>query len=103
MKGHKAMLDIVVRIVHLDSPVHGIAILQLMSPSITASSLHHITTPCLKDIPTAHEFPDAFPNDLPGMPLDRDVEFTIELQHGTTLVSRWSYKMTPNEHAKMKI
>jgi hypothetical protein len=33
----------------------------------------------LKDIPVACEFSDIFPEDLPGMPPDRDVEFTIEL------------------------
>jgi hypothetical protein len=37
------------------------------------------------------------------MPPDRDVEFTIELQPGTTLISRRSYKMTPKELAKLKI
>jgi hypothetical protein len=35
------------------------------------------------------EFLDVFPEDLPGMRLDRDVEFTIELQPGTAPISRW--------------
>jgi hypothetical protein len=51
----------------------------------------------------ACEFPNVFPEDLPGMPPDRDVEFTIELQAGTAPISRWSYKMTPNELAKLKV
>jgi hypothetical protein len=33
----------------------------------------------LEDIPVACEFSDVFPEDLPGMPPDQDVEFTIEL------------------------
>jgi hypothetical protein len=44
-----------------------------------------------------------FPKDLPGMPPDRDVEFTIELQSGTTPISRQPYKMTPKELVKLKV
>ena len=34
----------------------------------------------LADIPVVCEYPDVFPEDLPGMPPDRNVEFAIELQ-----------------------
>jgi hypothetical protein len=51
----------------------------------------------------ACEFPDVFPEDLLGMPLDQDVEFIIELQSGTTRISRRPYKMTPKELAKLKV
>jgi hypothetical protein len=47
-------------------------------------SVQHITIPSLEEIPVVREFPDVFPDDLPGMPLDRDVDFTIQLQHGMT-------------------
>jgi hypothetical protein len=50
-----------------------------------------------------HEFPNVFPEDLPGMPPDRDMEFTIELQPGTSLISRRPYKMTPKELAELKV
>ena len=33
----------------------------------------------LEDIPIVKEFPDVFPEELPGLPLDRDIEFSIEL------------------------
>jgi hypothetical protein len=49
------------------------------------------------------EFSDVFPEDLPSMLLDQDVEFTIELQPSTTPISRWLYKMTPNELAELKV
>jgi hypothetical protein len=39
------------------------------------------------------EFPDVFPEDLPGLPPERDVEFVIELKPGTTPISRRSYRM----------
>jgi hypothetical protein len=63
------------------------------------SSLHHLTAPNLEGIPFAREYPD----DLPGMPPDRDMEFTIELQPGTTPISRRPYKMTPKELAELKV
>jgi hypothetical protein len=47
----------------------------------------------------ACEFPDVFSKDLSGMPPDRDVEFIIELQPGTSAISRRPYKMTPKELA----
>jgi hypothetical protein len=37
------------------------------------------------------------------MPPDRDVEFTIELQPGTTPISRRPYKMTPKELVELKV
>jgi hypothetical protein len=99
MKEHKALLDTATRNVQLDSPVH----LQLSTHPITASSLHHLTAPSLEDIPAAREYPDVFPEDSPGMPPDRDVEFTIELQPGIALISRRPYKMTPNELIELKV
>jgi hypothetical protein len=51
----------------------------------------------------AREFPDVFSEDLPGMPSDRDVEFTIELQPYTVPISRQPYKMTPKELAELKV
>jgi hypothetical protein len=66
-------------------------------------SAHHTVTQNLEDIPVACEFRDVFPEDLPGMPPDRDVEFTIKLQPGTAPISRRAYKITPKELAELKI
>jgi hypothetical protein len=82
------VLDTTACIVQLDSPVHGITILQLSMHLVTVSSLHCLTAQSLKDIPVACEYPDVFPDDLPGMPPDRYVELTIDLQPGTTPISR---------------
>jgi hypothetical protein len=64
---------------------------------------HHTVTQNLEDIPVVCEFPDVFLQDLLGMPLDRDIEFTIELWPGTAPISRRPYMMTPKELAEMKI
>jgi hypothetical protein len=44
-----------------------------------------------------------FPDDLFGMPPDRDVEFTSELQLVTAPISRRPYKITPKELAELKV
>jgi hypothetical protein len=103
MKRCKAVLDIAARTVHLESPTHGSVVLKL-PPSISiASALHHTVTHNLEDIPIACEFPDVFPEDLPGTPPDWDVEFIIELQPGTAPISRRPCKMTPKELAELKV
>jgi hypothetical protein len=58
--------------------------------------------PKIQDIPVVCEFPDVFPEDLPGLPPERDVEFVIELKLGTAPISRRSYQMPPNELAELK-
>jgi hypothetical protein len=56
----------------------------------------------IQDIPVMCEFPDVFPEDFPGLPPERDVEFVIELKLGTAPISRRSYRMPPNELAELK-
>jgi hypothetical protein len=43
-----------------------------------------------------------FPEDLPGMPLDRDIEFIIDLVPGTVPISKRPYQMLANELAELK-
>jgi hypothetical protein len=57
----------------------------------------------IADIPIVCEFHDVFPNDLLGLPPDRDVEFKIELLPSTAPISRRPYRMPPNELAELKV
>ena len=41
----------------------------------------------LDNVPVVCEFPDVFPKSLPGLPLDREMEFGIKLFPGSPLVS----------------
>jgi hypothetical protein len=56
----------------------------------------------LEEIPVVCDYPDVFPDDLSGMPPDRDIEFVIELQPGTTPISKRAYCMPPKELAELK-
>jgi hypothetical protein len=79
MKLHRAVLDIAGRLVHLDSPVYGKVILYLPAVSRIKASLHHVVELKLEHIHAIRKFLDVFPDDLPGMPLERAIEFNIEL------------------------
>jgi hypothetical protein len=79
MKRHKAVLDIAGRLIHLDSPVYGKITLQLPVISRIKASLHHVAELKLEDIHIIWDFLDIFPDDLPGMPPEREIEFKIEL------------------------
>jgi hypothetical protein len=103
MKGHKVQLDTVSCTVHLHSPANGVVVLQLAPSAAKHSSIHHTAAQNLEDICVAREFPDVFPNDLLGMPPDRFMEFTIDIQLGTTPIFRHPYKMTPMELAELKV
>jgi hypothetical protein len=54
------------------------------------------------DVPVVNGFPDVFPKELPGMPLDRDIKFMIELKPGTTPIYNTPYKMATPELAELK-
>ena len=48
------------------------------------------------------EFPDVFPEELPGLPPEREVDMSIEIVQGTTPISRAPYCMAPIELKESK-
>ena len=78
--------------------------MSLLVPSnpVLPIATHAKASPALTPIPMVCEFPDVFPKDLPGLPPDREVEFSIELEPGTAPISRRPYHMAPRELAEMK-
>jgi hypothetical protein len=56
----------------------------------------------LEDIRVVQEYPDVFLEELPGMPLDRDIEFVIELLPGTPPISKRPYRMSVKELVELK-
>nr|GEU55145.1 putative reverse transcriptase domain-containing protein [Tanacetum cinerariifolium] len=55
----------------------------------------------LEDIHVVKEFPDIFPEDLPGLPPVHQVEFQIDLIPGTSPVARAPYRLAPSEMQKL--
>lgn len=56
----------------------------------------------LEQVLVASEYPDVFPEELPGLPPDRDIEFNIELVLGTRPISIPPYRMAPAELKEFK-
>ncbi|KAL8119334.1 hypothetical protein AgCh_016744 [Apium graveolens] len=54
-------------------------------------------SPSIEDIPVVNEFPDVFPDELPGLPPDQKIEFEINLAPGKEPVSKAPYRMAPAE------
>nr|GEV36327.1 putative reverse transcriptase domain-containing protein [Tanacetum cinerariifolium] len=51
----------------------------------------------LKDVPVFWDYPEVFPEDLPGLPPARPVEFQIDLILGVAPVARAPYRLAPSE------
>jgi hypothetical protein len=103
MTQYHVSIDIPSHMVEIGSPGNEPTLLYLPPPKSFNSCTYATSGVKLEDIPVVCEYPDVFPDDLPGMPPDRDIEFIIELQPGTAPISKKSYRMPPNELAELKI
>jgi hypothetical protein len=54
------------------------------------------------NIRVVRDFPDVFPEELPGMPPDREVEFVIDILPGTAPISKQPYRMSVEELKELK-
>ena len=121
---HRATLDCYKKEVRLDRPEELGVIFRGIRREIAPSLINAMTTSkmlrkgCqgylafvvdrrqegtrLEDIPIVKEFPDVFPDDISGLPPDREMEFTIDLIPGTELISIPPYRMAPTELRKLK-
>src|SRR5262249_34899281 len=48
-------------------------------------------------------FPDVFPEELPGLPPEREIEFEIEVLPGTAPISKAPYRMAPLELRELRV
>jgi hypothetical protein len=100
---HKAILNTDLRTIRLSYGHEEVLLsIPVAIPAKPFGRVNEAIIPKIQDIPVVCEFPDVFPKDLPGLPPERDVEFVIELNPGTTPISRRSYRMPPNELAELK-
>jgi hypothetical protein len=102
MNQHQVVLDVANHIVEVHSPTCGKFTLYFPSQETTRSCAFSMIEVPLKKIPVVCEYADVFPDELPGMPPDRDIEFAIELQPRTTPISKRPYRMPPAELAELK-
>ncbi|GJS02344.1 putative reverse transcriptase domain-containing protein [Tanacetum coccineum] len=76
--------------------VHGKRI-SYLSAHVTAEVEDKSEKKRLENVPIVQDFPEVFPEDLPGLPLTRQVEFQIDLVPGAAPVARAPYRLAPSE------
>ena len=68
----------------------------------TVSMLCALEAKSVEEVPIICEYPDVFPEQLVGMPLDWDVEFVIDLLPGTGPIAKRPYCMSVDELEELK-
>jgi hypothetical protein len=92
-------IDCAQRTVHLSASDGQEVTVSASEPSGILCQMEARPTDGIRVVP---EFSDVFPNDLPGMPPDRDIEFSIDLLPGTAPIAKRPYRMAPVEHEEVK-
>ena len=86
--------------------ISAVTVFRMINEGCQAYLAHIIdrthTVEGVNDIPVVNEFPDVFPEDLPGLPPDRETEFEIEVTPGVAPISIPPYRMAPLELQELK-
>jgi hypothetical protein len=104
---YQAIISCDKRIIKLVSPLGEEVVAELVSPKPRKGGCHHMAIDSkepysLETIKVGSEFPDVFPEDLPGMPPERKVEFAIELLPGTAPISKRACRVSRPELVELK-
>jgi hypothetical protein len=51
----------------------------------------------MEDVHIVRDYPDVFPEDLPGLPPNRQIEFRIDLVPGASPIAKAPYRLAPSE------
>jgi hypothetical protein len=99
---HDAKIQCAKRIVLLTGPKGEKVELVADPPSDVGGSVQQLDGKSLEDIRVVCEYLYVFPEELPGMPPDRDVEFVIDLLRGTASISKRPYRMSSTQLLELK-
>ncbi|KAH0784217.1 hypothetical protein KY290_003815 [Solanum tuberosum] len=94
-----ASVDCRTRIVHFQFP--NKLILEWKGSSLAPMGFN-FETPTLESVLVVNEFPEVFPEDLPGVPPEREIHFGIDLLPDTQPISIPPYRMAPAELKELK-
>jgi hypothetical protein len=104
---HKVLIDYAKQSVKLNTP-NGKELEFVTEPVVTTkrvanrvkvNRMHAIQG---SKVPVVNEFLDVFPEELPDMPPNRDIEFVIELKPGTAPIYKTPYRMVTPELTELK-
>jgi hypothetical protein len=104
---YKVLIDYAKKSIKLTSP-EGKEMEFVAGPVVTAKGVaNHAKVSQLdasqgSEVPVVNKFPNIFPEELPGMPLDRDIKFVIELKPGTRPIYKTPYRVATPELVELK-
>jgi hypothetical protein len=104
---YKVLIDYAKKSIKMTTP-EGKEIEFIIEPVVTAkgvancAKVNQLDASQGSEVPVVNEFPDVFPEELPGMPPDRDIEFVIELKPGTSPIYKTPYRMATPELDELK-
>jgi hypothetical protein len=104
---HKVLIDYAKKSVKLTT-LDGKEMEFIAAPVVTTKGVaNHVKVNKMdpiqgSEVSVVNEFPDVFPEELSGMPPDRDIEFVTELKADTTPIYKTPYRMATPELAKLK-
>jgi hypothetical protein len=80
----------------------GMTVTCHIQSSLPDPTLHNLKVKSPEHVPIVKEYPDVFPEELPGLSPNREIEFAIDLAPGTTPIAKRSYRMAATELAELK-
>jgi hypothetical protein len=104
---HKVLIDYAKRSVKLTTP-EGKKMDFIAEPVVTVigvanyAKVNQLNASQVSEVLVVNEFSDVFPDVLPGMPPNRDIEFVIELKPGTSPIYKTPYRMATPGLAELK-
>jgi hypothetical protein len=103
---HKALIDCAKKFVKLTTPdgkeMEFVAELVVTTKGdANRVKVNQLDNSQGSEVPVVNEFLDVFPEELLGMPPDRDIEFVIELKSGTAPIYKTPFRMTTPELAEL--
>jgi hypothetical protein len=104
---YKVLIDYAKKSVKLTTP-KGKEMEFIVEPVVTAkgvanrAKVNQLGASQGSKVPMVNEFFDVFPEELPGMPSDQDIQFVIELTPGITPIYKTPYRMATPELVELK-
>ncbi|WVZ99383.1 hypothetical protein U9M48_044700 [Paspalum notatum var. saurae] len=91
LSSHQGVITCKNKTVHLVHPDGTRVFFHVDKPTRDPMNFH-VQIQTIHDVPITREYPHVFPDELPGMPLDRDIEFIIDLYPGTPPIAKRPYE-----------
>jgi (2Fe-2S) ferredoxin len=102
MKRHRALIQCQDKSVVVTSPSGDRIYVEVEVQAQPTATINQLSDDANQENQVVDEFPDMFPDELSGMPPDRDIEFLIEILPRTAPIAKRPYRMRIDELEELK-